>query len=392
MLTLLFFLAVVVFLFNLYAVADIVLGIQKMRDLADIRPFSGRSPPMVSIIVPACNEEDTIEPALLSLLNLEYPALEILVINDRSTDRTGEVLARIQQKYQQLKIHEIQKLPEGWMGKNHALYQGARLANGEFLLFTDADIIFDKTTLSRAISLMVSEHLDHLALIFRNIARGLLLNAMMVDAGGGLFFLFKPWKVNDPHSRYFIGVGAFNLVRKSVYMEIKGHESIRMHPIDDIMLGKIIKQNGFRQECLSGYDFLTVHWYDSPQKMINGLMKNIFALYDFRVTYAAAAVLMIILTTILPFWGMFPTHGLTRIFCILSVAIRLFSSACGVRHTNTTIGMVPLSLLTPYINIYIIVKGVLKTLSSGGIEWRGTRYPLARLRKNPPILCRNFRE
>ncbi len=392
MLTLLLFLAVFVFLANLYATVDSITGIRKMRDLGTIRPGQGRSLPGVSIIVPACNEEEMIEPALLSLLNLEYEPFEIIVINDRSTDRTGEVLARMQRKYPQLKIHEIQELPAGWLGKNHALYQGARLAGGEFLLFTDADIIFDRTTLSRAMTLMVREQLDHLSLIFRNIARGLLLNSMVIDAGAGLFFLFKPWQVNDPRSRYFIGVGAFNLVRKSVYQAVKGHEPIRMHPIDDIMLGKLIKQHGFRQECLLGYDFLTVRWYDSPKKMINGLMKNIFALYDFRVSYVAAAVLAITLTTILPFWGMLLTHGATRVFCILSVAVRLFSSACGARHTDVSYGTVPLSLLTPYINIHIIVKGMLQTLFNRSIVWRGTRYPLAMLRKNPPLLFRNLTE
>ena len=379
-------LAVLVFLFNLYATTDIILGTRKMRNLADVQPFSGKSPRRVSIIVPACNEEKTIEPALLSLLNLEYESLEIIVINDRSTDRTGEVLARIQQEYPQLKIHEIRELPEGWLGKNHALYQGARLASGDFLLFTDADVLFDKTTLARAMSLMMNEQLDHLALVFRNRAKGLLLNAMMIDAGGGLFFLFKPWKVSDPKSKSFIGVGAFNLVKKSVYMEIRGHESVRMHPIDDIMLGKIIKQKGFRQECLSGYDFLAVHWYESPQKMINGLMKNIFALYNFRISYVLAAILIICLVTILPFWGTFLTSGLTRIFCILAVTIRLLYFTCGARLTGTTYGTVPFSLLTPYINIYIIMKGMLKTLANDGIDWRGTHYPLDKLKENLPIL------
>ena len=378
--------AALVFLFNLYATIDIIAGTGKMRNLGKINPHQAEGYPRVSVIVPACNEAATIEPALLSLLNMEYDPLEVIVINDRSTDRTGEILAAIKQKYPQLIIHNISELPEGWLGKNHALQQGALLASGEFLLFTDADIHFEKSTLARAISLMVSEQIDHLSLIFKNIARGLLLNAMMIDAGGGLFFLFKPWKVNDPKSRNFIGVGAFNLIRKSVYFEVKGHEQIRMHPIDDIMLGKIIKQSGFRQECLAGYDFLQVHWYASPGEMIGGLMKNIFALYNFRVSYVAAAILLICLVTILPFWGIFLTAGITRIFCMLSVATRLFSTACGARLTGSTLWTIPFSLLTPYINIYITLKAMLKTLANGGIDWRGTHYPLNRLKENMPIL------
>jgi glycosyltransferase involved in cell wall biosynthesis len=379
-------LAALILLCNLYAAIDIIAGTGKMRNLSAVKPLPEKKRPRVSIIVPACNEADTIEPALRSLLNLEYEPLEIIVINDRSTDRTAEVLTGIQQKHPRLIIREVTELPDGWLGKNHALHQGAQMAVGEFLLFTDADIVFEKSTLSRAMSLIVSEQLDHLSLIFKNIARGLLLNAMMVDAGGGLFFLFKPWKVSDPKNKHFIGVGAFNLIRTSVYLQIGGHETIRMHPIDDIMLGKIIKQNGFRQECLSGYNFLTVHWYESPRKMINGLMKNIFALYNFRVFYVLVAVLMILVLTILPIWAVFLTSGITRVIFLLAVATRLFSSAYGAWFTKTSIKIVPFSLLTPYINIYILVKGLLKTFADNGIDWRGTHYPLDQLKKNLPLL------
>jgi len=379
-------LAALILLFNLYATIDIVLGTRKIRNLKDTELLPQQEQPEVSIIVPACNEQNTIEPALRSMLSLEYKHLEIIVINDRSTDHTGEVLRKIQKDYPELQIIEITELPKGWLGKNHALHQGAMVAKGEYFLFTDADILFARSTLSRAMSLMVNEQKDHLVLIFKNIAKGWLLNAMMLDAAGGLFFLFKPWKVSDPKSKHFIGAGAFNLVKKSVYQEIGGHDLIKMHPIDDVMLGKIIKKKGYRQECLSGYDFLQVHWYESPHKMINGLMKNIFALYNFRVTYALTAVLIICVMTILPVWGAFFSTGLAQLFFALSALIRLASCTYGALYSGTTLGTVPFSLLTPYINIYIIIRGMLITLANKGIDWRGTHYPLDRLKKNQPIL------
>ncbi len=380
-------LAVFVLLGNLYAFVDIVLGMRQLRSLGDIVPHNSSSPgPMVSVIVPACNEQDTIKPALRSLLALDYKNIEILVVNDRSTDSTGEVLQHMQTEYPELQILTISALPAGWLGKNNALHQGALKAKGDYLLFTDADILFAKSTLSRAISLVRSEKLDHLSLIFKNIARGALLNAMMVDAGGGLFFLFKPWKVSDPESKHFMGVGAFNLIKKTVYMEIGGHNAIKMHPIDDIMLGKVIKQSGFKQECLTAYDFLQVHWYDSTRKMIQGLMKNIFALYDFRVFYAMIAVCMIFVLTILPLWAVFLTTGTIRIICVLCVGIRLISAAYGAKVTGTNYKTLPFSLVTPYINIYIIVTGMIKTLAGRGIEWRGTHYPLDKLKESLSIL------
>ncbi len=371
---------------NLYALIDIVLGVRQLRTLGDIKPSILSASPMVSVIVPACNEEDTIEPALRSLFALEYDNIEILVVNDRSTDNTAGVLHAIQKEHPQLQVLTITELPEGWLGKNNALHQGALAARGEYILFTDADILFARSTLSRAVRLMVGEKLDHLSLIFKNIAEGALLGAMMVEAGGGLFFLFKPWKVRDPKSKYFMGVGAFNLVRKSVYREIGGHNSIRMHPIDDILLGKIIKQNGFKQDCLTAYNFLTVHWYSSTRKMIHGLMKNIFALYDFKILYAMVAVLMISVLVILPLWGALLGTGTLRSICLLVVCVRLLSTAYGTGITGTAWKTLPFSFITPYINVYIIVKGVVKTIAGNGIEWRGTHYPLDKLRKSISIL------
>ena len=384
--TFLLLLTALVLAANLYAAMEIFLGAGKIRKLQAVAPLTPELRPRVSIIVPACNEEKTIEPALRTLLALDYDPLELIVINDRSTDRTGEVLARLRAEYPRLRVHDITELPADWLGKNHALHQGARLASGEYLLFTDADILFEKTTLARAMTLMVTEGLDHLSLIFHNITRGLLLNAMMVDAGGGLLLLFKPWHARNPRQRNFMGVGAFNLVRKSTYLAVGGHEPVRMHPIDDIMLGKIIKQRGFRQDCLSGYDFLQVRWYESPGEMIQGLMKNIFALFAFRISVVLAAVLLACVLTVLPPWGALLFSGWSRLFCLLTVAVRLLSFAWGSRHTGTSFGTVPFALLTPYLNIYIILRGMLTTLAHDGIDWRGTHYPLANLRKTPPIL------
>jgi glycosyltransferase involved in cell wall biosynthesis len=383
--TLLTILAVLALFCNLYALIVIVLGVRQLRTLGDIEPHTSASQLMVSVIVPACNEQDTIEPALRSILTLDYDNIEIIVVNDRSTDTTGEVLQNIQKEYPELQILTISELPEGWLGKNNALHQGALKAKGEYLLFTDADILFAQSTLSRAVSLVQREKLDHLSLIFKNIAQGALLNAMMVDAGGGLFFLFKPWKVSDRESKHFMGVGAFNLIRKTVYREIGGHGPVRMHPIDDIMLGKVIKQSGFKQECLTAYDFLKVYWYDSTLNMIRGLMKNIFALYDFRIAYAMIAVFMIFVMTILPLWAVFLTTGTIRIICVLCVCVRLLSAAYGARVTGITYKTLPLSLVTPYINIYIIVTGMVKTLAGKGIEWRGTHYPLDKLKESMSI-------
>ncbi len=365
---------------------EVARGLRRLRNLNDIRPFSGPSRPRVSIIVPACNEEETIETAMLSLVNQDYGSFEIVVINDRSTDRTGSILEELASRYPRIRLLEVTELPAGWLGKNHALHCGARAASGDYLLFTDADVLFEKTTVARAMTIMVAERLDHLSLIFRNIAAGSLLNAMIQDAGAALFFLFKPWAVRNPRSGYFMGVGAFNLVKKDVYRRIGGHESIRMHPIDDIMLGKVIKQHGFRQDCLAGYDFVTVRWYETAGMMIDGLMKNVFALYNFRVTWVLAGIVLIFVMAIFPVWGIFLADGYARLLFLATVLVRGIAFVRGSVMLDNGIRPFPWSLVTPYINIFIMIKATMMTLKNKGIDWRGTHYPLEQLRDNMPIL------
>jgi len=385
MITLLTILAAAALFGNLYALIDIGLGLRQMRALGEILPCAAGENPLVSIIVPACNEAEAIEPALHSLFALDYDNIEILVVNDRSTDATSGILDKLQNEFPALQILTITELPEGWLGKNNALQQGALRAKGEYLLFTDADILFSRTTLSRAISLVQQEKLDHLSLIFKNTAEGALLNALIVDAGGGLLFLFKPWKVSDPQSKRFMGVGAFNLFRQSVYAKIGGHESIKTHPIDDIMLGKVIKEHGYKQECLMGQDFLRVRWYDSTRAMIQGLMKNVFALYDFKISRALAGVCMIFLLTILPLWLALLGSGPLRLFGALSVCLRLLSALYGARISGVSSRGTVFSFLTPYINMYIIVKAVFTTVRNNGIRWRGSFYSLDKLKESPSL-------
>ncbi|MDH3349162.1 MAG: glycosyltransferase family 2 protein [Desulfobulbaceae bacterium] len=357
-----------------------------MKNLSDYQPASSQDLPLVSIIVPACNEEQTIEEALRSLLDLDYENLELIVVNDRSIDDTGGVIRRIMGEHGRIKLHTVAELPEGWLGKCNAQHQGALMAQGEYLLFTDADIIMEKSTIRRAVAAMQRDGLDHLSLFFKNLAPGGLLNAMVLDFGGGLMVLFTPWKVSEPKSRSFMGVGAFNMVKRSVYQAIGGHESIKMHPIDDVMLGKKIKQNGYHQECLLGFDFVAVHWYETPLAMINGLMKNMFAVFRFRLAPAMMAVVLIFLINIMPLWGAVFAQGTAQQLFIASMVMHCLAFVQGGRAMGVVVGNFLYSLLTPYITIFIVLRATFVTLKNGGINWRGTHYPLEQLRKNEPIL------
>lgn len=379
-------LSALIFLLSLYTVFLIFIGRLKMKNLKNIQGSPCSHMPLVSIIVPACNEEMTLEPALRSLLQLDYPNREIIVIDDRSTDETFELIKKLAQTFPEIRVEQVAKLPAGWLGKNHALYCGAKLARGKLLLFTDADIVMDPSTLSRAVNYFVEEGLDFLSLVFRNVARGGLLNAMVVDAFGGLFLLLRPWNVKNTASRSFIGVGAFNMIRTSAYWEFGGHAALKMHPIDDIMLGKKVRQQDLTQDCLIGSDYVRVRWYNTIGEMIQGLMKNIFALYSYRLVFAAGGLLGIIVMTIIPVWGLFLAQGTARYFFAAAVLCRLTLFI----HNSTWMGVGPAispwSLLTPYLTVYIVIKAVWTTLKKKGIDWRGTHYSLQELKKEEPLL------
>jgi glycosyltransferase involved in cell wall biosynthesis len=377
-----------VFLFSLFCLililaisVELARGYKSLGRLADTKGWEELPGPLVSIIVPACNEEDSIEDGLRSLCCQRYPNLEILVVNDRSTDSTGQVIDKVRRDYPSVKVLTVTTLPAGWLGKPHAMQTGARAARGDYLLFTDADVCLEETVISRSVRAMQEGGLDHLALIFSNSGGSLLLNTLINDVGAGLLFLVKPWKAKDPGSRFFVGVGAFNMVRSSAYREFGGHESLRMQVIDDVFLGKRIKQYGFRQDCLMAQDFVTLPWYKTVAQMVSGLMKNVYGFFHYRAWMALAAVTGIIAVVILPVWFIFLSTGIARYLFLLAVMIRIIGVGAGMARTGVPVIAALYLFLTPYICIYIILRAVWLAHHSGGITWRDTFYPLAELRQ-----------
>jgi len=355
---------------------DFATGQRRLVFLKDIAP--AQTGPSLSIVVAARNEARGIEAAVTSLLRLDYPGLEIVVVNDRSTDDTGAILERLS-KARAITLVTISDLTDGWLGKNHALHIGAAKATGDLLLFTDADIVFEATTLRRAVALLEEQKLDHLAAIPDIDVPGVVLRSFI--AAFAVFFSMyaRPWKVRDPRSAAHIGVGAFNLVRASAYRAIGGHSSIAMRPDDDIKLGKIIKQRGFRQDVAIGQDLITVEWYASVPELVDGLMKNAFAGVDYSLWKVVAASAGLLLIDVWPFVALFVTTGTTRILNAISVllVVLIFSTV-----NRTRIGYVVGFPVAALLFAYIVWRSALIAVVSGKITWRGTAYPLARMRAN----------
>jgi hypothetical protein len=368
---------------------ELALAKRRIRDLRDVPPIDDAGAPMVSILVAALNEETTVAAAMQSLLSLDYPNYEVVAVNDRSTDRTGEILESVaagalarRGGAHKLRVLHVRELPAGWLGKNHALQTAADAARGELLLFTDADIHFARSALARAVRYMREHEIDHLASIPR-IAAPSVWTKLAVHFFSFAFAAFmKPWKAADPKSTRHIGVGAFNLVRADVYRGVGGHRRIAMRPDDDIKLGKIVKASGARQELVNGAGMLEVTWYPTVREFVRGLEKNTFSGIEYSTPMAIAAIIGCMAVHIWPTAALIITRGLERRLWSAVVALQMLILGATARESGDTpllgIGYpVGAAIFT-----YTITAATLKTLVRGGIEWRGTFYSLNALRAN----------
>lgn len=370
------------FLFVTVMAIEALLGMKSLEWLSDQPEDASSLLPSLSLIVAARNEEKNIRAGVLSLLRLDYPDKEIIVVNDRSTDQTGAILKELASQEPRLRIITITELPKGWLGKNYALWSGAAAASGNLFLFTDADVVMDKSVLRRAVPFFEKNQLDHLAIGPKAVMPGMLLNIFM--AGFGVFFNMyaRPWRVKNPKSSAHIGIGAFNLLRAEAYDKIGTHQAIAMRPDDDLKLGKLIKKHGLRQNFLLGTDLIFVEWYDSVKALINGLMKNSFAGMEYSLPLVITGTSALLFFGVGPFVALFFTTGVPQLLFLTMALIMLGVGSLSARaqglHWVYGLGF-PLACLVFF---YILWKATLRTLLRGGIEWRGTFYSLEELRKN----------
>jgi cellulose synthase/poly-beta-1,6-N-acetylglucosamine synthase-like glycosyltransferase len=338
--------------------------------------------PSISLIAPGRNEERNIEVAVRSLLEIDYPDLEITLVNDRSTDKTGEILDRLAAEFPRLNVVHIKELPAGWLGKNHAMQVGADRSRGEWLLFTDADIIFEPTTLKRAIGYALANDLDHLAATPDTRMPSWLLHAFTVTFAIYFAIYFRIWAVRDPKSQAHVGIGAFNLVKAGVYREVEGHQRIKMRPDDDLKLGKIIKLAGHKQDVVHGSGMVMVEWYHNVGALIRGLEKNAFAGTDYSIFMTLFSSGLSLLFNVWPFVAVFVVPGPTR-WIYAAVCLLLFYMAWSIARSMKAPQSCALAFpLTVLLFVYIQWRTMFLNYYHNGIRWRDTHYSLGELRAN----------
>ncbi len=339
-------------------------------------PAQHASFPALSLIIAARNEAHTLPAALETLIQQSYSNLEILLINDRSTDNTGEIIDSFAQRDERIRCIHIKKLPDEWLGKPHALHVASQQARGEWLLFSDADVHHSVNLWYSAIQHAEQYQLDHLALLPTVTSRGMLIQAT-IKAFSMLFLASaRTDKIRDPNSPASIGIGAFNLVRRNTFLNTDGFEWLRMEVADDYGLGLMIKRAGGNCDLATANQDLHVEWYESVGAMARGLEKNIMAPgTHFKTGKLILNPIMLTGVVLAPFislllWPSWLTGFgvITLLFCAAVAQL----IAVGFDEQKRDWLLSPFGFL---IIAWIFSRACILCLWRDGIVWRDTHYP-----------------
>jgi len=365
----------------IFQITVIARGVASLPWLSEITPLEDANAPSVSILFAARDEARKLPEALESFLALDYPNYEVIAVDDRSLDGTERILADAARANAKLKCVRVDALPEGWLGKPHGLQQAYERATSEWLVFTDADVYFAPDVLRRALALALRSSWDHLTLLGRIEMYGFFEKIAMLFFGFGFVMGTRPWQARNRTSRAYIGVGAFQLVRRSSYETRGTHRRLRMEVVDDMKLGKLMKEAGFASGVARAGESVSVHWHDGVRNTIRGTTKNFFATCGFSVGHTMLQIFGLLLMFVFPFCALAFARGRTLALDVIAMALPVIAEAGAAMEFGESPlwGIsVPIGAL---IFVWMLVRSMIVTLWQGGIVWRGTFYPLEELRK-----------
>ncbi|HEX6159906.1 MAG TPA: glycosyltransferase [Thermoanaerobaculia bacterium] len=335
-----------------------------------LRVRSPRRTPFVSLIVPARDEERTIERAVRAFLGQTYRQLEVIVVNDRSTDHTGQILASIDDP--RLVVITGEDPSPGWLGKPWALAQGSRKARGELLLFVDADVVYAPEAVEAAVAQMEESGVAMLSLFPRFEMHGFWEHVAMPNLSFVAFTILPLWLGNRTRLPILgAGGGPGNLVRREVYDQVGGHEALRDAVIDDVALARLVRRGGHRSEFVRGDDFVSVRMYHGLREVIEGFTKNSFSAMNRSYVLAISVALGTAVFHLLPYVWMFTGELVSIATVVLISLVRLILYvALGYRVDNALFGH-PLMMA---VWGWITLRSVWYTGIRRQVRWRGRTY------------------
>lgn len=331
--------------------------------------------PRVSLIIPARDEADTIGPALASRLADDYPDLQVIVVDDRSTDETAAIVERTAAGDPRVRLVRVSDLSDGWLGKVNALAKGTAIATGEYLLFSDADVHVDAGALRRAVAYCEMQGVDSIALLPDYTTPSFAVNAIWTVFMRALLLTIDPRAVADPRSNAALGSGGFTLVRREAFDKTPGFEWIKLETADDMAMGMMLKRSGARIRAMRGRGWVRVSLYRTIGAFLRGVEKNgaTTAAHPLRFTlgmalFAAVEYAPIAALAIGPVW-----------LRAVGGAALVFATATNMRTLAANSGRWVPALAWP-VGTALFTLGTLRATwlarARGGVLWRGTLYPL----------------
>jgi cellulose synthase/poly-beta-1,6-N-acetylglucosamine synthase-like glycosyltransferase len=376
-----------------WRVSDAVRFLPEVIDLTsldwDRGPVDQRT---LTVVVPAKDEAANLAATLDALLMADYQALRILVVDDRSTDATGTIADEYERRAignrekgvgrsrPRLDVVHVKELPRGWLGKTHALEVGTRSSDSEYLLFTDADVLFSPSVLRRAMAYAEASEADHLVVMptmqIEKRGEGIVLGFMQIL---GMWYS-RAWRVSDPEVRDFVGVGAFNLVRREALEAIGGWAPQRMAVLEDVTLGRRMKLAGMRQRIAFAPGLVLLHWARGARGLMRVMTKNLFAAFNFQPLLLLGMCAWIAVFCLAPvaglFWWTTLAPSLLVLIC-MGASYRLMGSVSGIDARYAW--LYPLGALA---FVWAMLRSMATVLARRGVVWRGTFYSLRDLRRH----------
>ncbi len=343
-----------------------------------LKPRMPKRTPLVSIIVPARDEEQSIGQTVRGLLAQTYPALEVIVVDDRSTDGTGAILQEIAAADSRLVTIHGEEPPAGWLGKPWALHQGSLRARGELLLFVDADVVYQPEAVAAAVARLEETGVAMMTLFPRLGMRGFWEHIAMPNLAVFAFMVLDLWLSNRTRIPVLaIGGGPGNLVGREVYDAAGGHEALKDAVVDDVALARLIRRAGHRTEAVRADDLVYVRMYRGLREVVDGFTKNSFSTFGRSYLLTSFMVFLSIVLHVYPYLAAL-TGDLAAIATVIVISLTrvvLFTSL-GYRLDNAIFGN-PLMVL---LWMWILIRSTWVTGIRRQLHWRGRMYDAGRTR------------
>lgn len=344
-------------------------------------PPAATSSPLVSIVLPVRNQEKTASDCVSSLVNLQYPKKEIIVVDGSSTDETRKILDSFGDK---IKVVEEEPLPVGWVGKNWACNLGYKHATGDLVMFTDGDSVHSSDSLTKTVSFLEETKADLVTLapaailhtFWEKLLQPPIFWLIMMFVGG-------KWVNDDDKPRWALGNGQYMLFKRTAYEKVGGHSAVRNRITEDYSLGRLVKAQGLRLRMVTAPDSLGVRMYSSLPEIWRGWRKNFYSVSGnhplFRATYRLTLLFTFL---VLPFvvlgYGVYLVSTNPLNIYLLTGLFMAFFLWLGLIILDRSIGVNPIyALLLPFaVSIYIGIgmDSTIRGASGMGFSWKGRVY------------------